>query len=412
MSKRDFSTLQKYITWDIRSKSSKYLNEFENNVTKSISDANSIILNALLDNINDSKKIELFYENIAKITPASEDILLNLSNTLVPNDFLDNISEDFLQLYFDKTKNTFSLNIATNDFIKVESANAILKMCSLLVLCYIAKNKINKNDLVNHFEEKKIEPKLEKSKLTPSENVELIKTSETKPKINSKFQDDSSTTTNEVEKQKSNKKFIIVGLLVVVLGIGGYFLSSQKNAKTNVDAIDPIITDTETQPQNIDGELVTNLGDFLDLTLPSDEIITIPEKGVEKVLLDLILDKSKSVDDSSYWLCLDRIHFSERSPDYNVDSDEQIKILSLIMTSFPKTEISIGCYTDNLGKLDSNKALSLKRAESLKNGFIKFGIQEKRIKTEGFGQDYSIGDNLTEVGRKQNRRISIKLTAK
>ena len=82
------------------------------------------------------------------------------------------------------------------------------------------------------------------------------------------------------------------------------------------------------------------------------------------------------------------------------------------MTSFPKSEIIIGCYTDNLGNPESNKTLSLKRAESLKNGFIKFGIQEKRIKIEGFGQEYSTGDNLTEAGRKQNRRISIKLVGK
>jgi outer membrane protein OmpA-like peptidoglycan-associated protein len=412
MSKRDFSNLQKYITWDIRSKSSKYLNEFENNVTKSINDANSIILNSLLDNINDSKKIDLFYENVTKVTPASDDILLNLSNTLVPNEFLDKVSENFLELYFDKSKNTFSSNIATNDFIKVESANAILKMCSLLILCYVAKNKINKNDLVAHFQVKKIEPKVEKPKDALIENVEVDKNSETKLSKNSKTQVNSSTNTIENEKPKSSKKYIVVGLLVVALGIGGYVLSSKKNAETDVVAANPKIIDKETKPQNIDGELVTNLGDFLDLTLPSDEIITIPEKGVEKALLDLILDKSKSVDDSSYWLCLDRIHFSERQTNYNVDSDEQIKNLSLIMSSFPKSEISIGCYTDNLGNPESNKTLSLKRAESLKNGLIKFGIQEKRIKTEGFGQEYSTGDNSTEAGRKQNRRISIKLIAK
>ncbi len=412
MSKRDFSNLQKYITWDIRFNSSKYLNEFENNVTKSINDANSIILNSLLDNINDSKKIDLFYENVAKITPDSDDILLNLSNTLVPNEFLDKVSENFLELYFDKTKNTFSSNIATNDFIKVESANAILKMCSLLILCYVAKKKINKNDLVTHFQVKKIEPKVEMPNDAILEKVEIAKNPETKQTNKSKTQVNSSTNTIEDEKPRSSKKYIVVGLLVVALGIGGYVLSSKKNTETDVVIANPKIIDKETQPQNIEGELVTNLGDFLDLTLPSDEIITIPEKGVEKALLDLILDKSKSVNDSSYWLCLDRIHFSERQTDYNVDSEEQIKNLSLIMTSFPKSEIVIGCYTDNLGNPESNKALSLKRAESLKKGFIKFGIQEKRIKIEGFGLEYSTGDNSTEAGRKQNRRISIKLTAK
>ncbi len=407
MPKTDLSNLQKYITWDVRSKSSKYLNEFENNVTKSITDANIIIMDSLFDNINNKEKLDVVYENIEKITPASDDILLNLSNTLVPNEFLDKISSNFLELFFDKNKNTYSSNIATNDFVKIESANAILKMCSLLILCYIAKNKISRGNLIEHFQPKKIEKKIEKENEKIKENQDLKVQKNEQQTIKNQ-----ESTVPEDEKPKSSKKFIFIGLFVVILGIGGYIFTTQNKKDTDVNVTNPEVVDTETQPQNIEGELVTNLGDFLDLTLPSDEIITVPEKGLEKALLDLVLDKSKSVDDSSYWLVLDRVHFSERQTDYNIDSEEQIKNISLIMTSFPKSEIIVGCYTDNLGNPESNKNLSLKRSESFKNGLIKFGIQEKRIKTEGFGQEFASGDNATVEGKKQNRRIAIKLTAK
>ena len=86
-----------------------------------------------------------------------------------------------------------------------------------------------------------------------------------------------------------------------------------QTATTTTDSVAAaVVQDTETQAQVIAGDDITQLGDFIDFTLPSDEIITIPEKGVEKALLDLILDKTKTLDESSFWLCLDRIHFDAR----------------------------------------------------------------------------------------------------
>ena len=221
--------------------------------------------------------------------------------------------------------------------------------------------------------------------------------------------------TDDIKPKKSKKIFLIIGFLLIISAAGYLYInnSAENNVENEIqDSTTITIKDQETQVQPIEGEDVTKLGDFVDFTLPSDEIITIPENGIEKALLDLLLDKSKPLDESSYWLSFDRIHFDARETKYKVDSDEQIKNLSLILSSFPKVEIVIGSYTDNLGNPKSNIELSKNRSESIKNGLITLGISENRISTEGFGDGFPIAENNTPENQKLNRRISIKILKK
>jgi OmpA-OmpF porin, OOP family len=421
MSPRNFNSIQEHITREILIQSSKYLNEFENNVSRAIKLANEIVLNNLLDNANDNIKIDRVYSDVEKITPTHENVLLNLSRMLGDNSSLTNLSTDFLEIFFDKKQDTFSTLIAKETFIKQDSANAIIKMSSILILCYLAKNKVPKNNLVSHFENK---PKVETIIEKPKEEAIKIDVSVDNPKKNQTVTNNKATekkvektdfsTTEETTKSSKKPIFIVIGLLAAAAI--GYFVVAEGGDKTTTESenITPTeaVSDTETQPQVIEGENITNLGDFIDFTLPSDDIITIPEKGVEKALLDLVLDNAKSLDESSFWLCMDRVYFDAREPNYKVNSEEQLKNLSLILTSFPKVELNIGSYTDNLGNPASNLELSKKRAESIKSGLVKLGIADKRITTEGFGDGFPIAENTTPENQKMNRRISIKLIKK
>ena len=412
MPTRDLNSLQKHITREILVLSTKYLNEFENNVSRAIIMANETILNNLLDNANDKIRIDRVFNNVDKIAPTHDNVLQNLSRMLGDSSALSSLSSDFLDLYFDKKQESLSALIAKETFIKQDSAKAIIKMSSVLILCYLAKYKVTSDNLVSHFEIneeiKNIEPIA--TELVEKDEVKPTKKSSKKPDDNEK----KSVEESSEQKPKSNKLFLIT-LFLVIAGIGTWFALNYSNESVSEPITAPntvVVTDTETQPQLIEGENVMNLGDFIDFTLPSDEIITVPENGVEKALLDLVLDNSKSLDDSSFWLCMDRIHFDAREPNYKVDSEEQLKNLSLILASFPKVELNIGCYTDNLGKPENNLELSKKRSESIKSGLVKLGVSEKRLTTEGFGEGFPIAENTTPENQKMNRRISIKILKK
>jgi outer membrane protein OmpA-like peptidoglycan-associated protein len=82
------------------------------------------------------------------------------------------------------------------------------------------------------------------------------------------------------------------------------------------------------------------------------------------------------------------------------------------MTNRTNVVIMIEGHTDGIGTDAVNDKLSLLRAESVKKYLVNNGIKENRIKTQGFGKRRPIASNLTEFGRKLNRRTEIVIIAK
>jgi len=71
-------------------------------------------------------------------------------------------------------------------------------------------------------------------------------------------------------------------------------------------------------------------------------------------------------------------------------------------------DIIISGHTDAVGSENFNRTLSLKRAASVKAFLIKEGITSERMILEGLGESQPVGDNATEQGRAQNRRVQIR----
>ena len=71
--------------------------------------------------------------------------------------------------------------------------------------------------------------------------------------------------------------------------------------------------------------------------------------------------------------------------------------------------ITVEGYTDSVGSEATNMALSEARAQAAKNWFVAAGIDPARVFAIGYGEARPIGDNATEEGRAQNRRIEFRL---
>lgn len=69
--------------------------------------------------------------------------------------------------------------------------------------------------------------------------------------------------------------------------------------------------------------------------------------------------------------------------------------------------IYINAHTDNVGEVNSNMALSLQRAEAVKNYLVQLGMIDQQIKIEEFGESQPIASNETERGRGLNRRSAV-----
>jgi outer membrane protein OmpA-like peptidoglycan-associated protein len=67
-------------------------------------------------------------------------------------------------------------------------------------------------------------------------------------------------------------------------------------------------------------------------------------------------------------------------------------------------------YTDSVGDAGYNQYLSERRAVSAKAYLVKKGFDADRLETLGFGEKNPIANNSTSAGRKDNRRVDVKLT--
>ena len=64
-------------------------------------------------------------------------------------------------------------------------------------------------------------------------------------------------------------------------------------------------------------------------------------------------------------------------------------------------------HTDNVGAAAYNKRLSERRAQAVKDYFIKAGIENYRMKAVGYGFSRPAASNDTEEGRAENRRVEL-----
>jgi outer membrane protein OmpA-like peptidoglycan-associated protein len=71
--------------------------------------------------------------------------------------------------------------------------------------------------------------------------------------------------------------------------------------------------------------------------------------------------------------------------------------------------IIIDGHTDDIGTPSSNRILSYKRAQAVKEYLKEMGIDEKRLITVGHGEEEPIAPNTTSEGRAKNRRVIMTL---
>jgi outer membrane protein OmpA-like peptidoglycan-associated protein len=69
--------------------------------------------------------------------------------------------------------------------------------------------------------------------------------------------------------------------------------------------------------------------------------------------------------------------------------------------------IEVQGHTDSSGNRSTNQSLSEKRAEAIKAYLVANGLDEKNIRTIGYGDSKPIAPNKTKAGRAENRRVDI-----
>jgi outer membrane protein OmpA-like peptidoglycan-associated protein len=80
-----------------------------------------------------------------------------------------------------------------------------------------------------------------------------------------------------------------------------------------------------------------------------------------------------------------------------------------VLNRYDKTKLSIEGHTDSVGDVNSNRKLSMQRANSVAVYLQATSVEANRLQTLGMGESQPIADNATAQGRQANRRVELRV---
>lgn len=106
-------------------------------------------------------------------------------------------------------------------------------------------------------------------------------------------------------------------------------------------------------------------------------------------------------------LTLSNIVFDVDKAELNPGASLTLDKIAAFLNDYENRNISIEGFTDSSGPSPYNEALSRQRAEAVKQALMARGIDESRIETKGYGEQFPVASNDTTAGRQLNRRVEI-----
>lgn len=97
--------------------------------------------------------------------------------------------------------------------------------------------------------------------------------------------------------------------------------------------------------------------------------------------------------------------------DLRPQAKTNIESLAKILNKYPDTDILVEGDADNSGSEEYNLKLSERRAQSVANYLMVYGVPGSRISMVGLGEMNPIASNDTDYGRQQNRRVEVAIFA-
>jgi OmpA-OmpF porin, OOP family len=135
--------------------------------------------------------------------------------------------------------------------------------------------------------------------------------------------------------------------------------------------------------------------------------LTVVEKKALEVKASLLPaeDMKKELDAKGHVALY--INFDFDKADIKPESQPIIEQIVKLLKNNPNLNLTVEGHTDNIGTPAYNKQLSEARAKSVVAALTAQGIETRRLKAAGYGQEKPIADNNTDSGRAQNRRVEL-----
>jgi len=143
----------------------------------------------------------------------------------------------------------------------------------------------------------------------------------------------------------------------------------------------------------------------LQLALREAKLSSVQQQG--KWLEEQIVSLATTQSDRGLVMTLGDVLFDTGQAELKNSASRTVLKLVQFLQLNPKRVVRIEGYTDSTGNPEDNLTLSRDRAQSVADMLVDLGIDEKRIKVIGYGDQYPVEVNASERGRAQNRRVEI-----
>lgn len=134
------------------------------------------------------------------------------------------------------------------------------------------------------------------------------------------------------------------------------------------------------------------------------------KRVLQTVRVDLAGPRIAVIEDALEADCrveLPGIYFAFNSAALEPASDRSIASVAAVLAKHPTWTVTVEGHTDSVGTATSNRTLSERRAEAVRDRLVRHGAAAARLKAAGFGASRPREPNVTIEGRARNRRVEL-----
>jgi len=106
-----------------------------------------------------------------------------------------------------------------------------------------------------------------------------------------------------------------------------------------------------------------------------------------------------------------RVFFDYDKSDITPQARQILQRKAEILRASPQVQLRLAGHADERGSNEYNMALGSRRAESVKNFFVSFGLNGDRFSTVSYGEERPLVNGHNEDAWAQNRRVEFEITA-
>ena len=99
------------------------------------------------------------------------------------------------------------------------------------------------------------------------------------------------------------------------------------------------------------------------------------------------------------------VTFEFNSDALTQDSLAPLNAVAKDLQAHPRLVVELEGHTDNVGADAYNLQLSQRRADAVREYLLSQGVSPRQLTARGYGESKPVGNNKTEAGRAENRRV-------